>query len=109
MTQIILLLLFPIGFYFYFFVERLSKAKYQKVFDDFQIKIQNNKKLSNAQKMLLYEKMLLKNDYKITYHSEREVKGEKKLFYMSLFAMGLIFYWAYFVWIQKPHCVVYGV
>jgi hypothetical protein len=51
-----MLFLFPIGFYFYFFVERKNRPAYEKVFDDFQRKIQDNTALSNKQKVEPFQK-----------------------------------------------------
>ncbi|HFQ62365.1 MAG TPA: hypothetical protein ENK39_08750 [Epsilonproteobacteria bacterium] len=116
MSQLIMLFLFPIGLYFYFFVERKEKFKYQKVFDDFQIKIKDNIALNNEQKMQQYEEMLRHNGYNITSSTRTRIQGEKRIFYASLLAMGLglyfvgaLVYLAYYFWIQKPHVVVYEI
>ena len=116
MSQVIMLLLFPIGFYFYFFVERKQQPKYQKVFDDFQIKIQDDIVLSNEEKMKKFEDMLRHNGYIITESTRTSIKGEKRIFYASLLAMGLglyfvgvLVYLIYYFWIQNPHVVLYEV
>ena len=50
MTQVIMMFFFPIGIYFYFFVEKKNRPKYQKTFDDFQIDIKNNSTLNDEEK-----------------------------------------------------------
>lgn len=116
MTQLIMLLFFPIGLYFYFFVEKKNRPKYQKVFDDFQIEIENDSRLESEERKNLYKDMLVQNRYKITRLSKTVVIGEKRIFSMSLFIMslgvlyvGAILYLAYYFWIQKPHVVEYEV
>lgn len=116
MTQVIMMFLFPIGLYFYFVVESKQKIAYQKVFDDFQEQIKKDNSLTEHEKIHLYEEMLKKNGYTIVEHTQQRVKGEKKIFSMSLFAMsigvyyvGMFFYLAYYYWIQKPHVVVYEI
>ena len=93
MSQVIMIFLFPIGLYFYFFVEKKERVKNQKIFDDFKESIKSNTKLSS---------------------SENKVHGEKKLFSMSLLAMGaglymvgMVFYLLYYYLVQKPHIVEY--
>ena len=114
MSQVIMLLLFPIGFYFYFFKERPSRPAYNKVFTDFEIKIQDNTTLSDIDKRQQYKKMLLKNEYKIINTTPNCIVGEKRIFSMSLFAMsvgfyyvGAIIYLLYFYYFQVPHKVIY--
>ena len=116
MTQLIMLLFFPIGLYFYFFVEKKNRPKYQKVFDDFQIEIENDSRLESEERKNLYKDMLVQNRYKITRLSKTVVIGEKRIFSMSLFIMslgvlyvGAILYLAYYFWIQHPHVVEYEV
>ena len=116
MSQVIMMFLFPIGLYFYFFVERKDKPKYQKIFDDFNVKIQNDKTLTNEEKMRQYAEMLRQNGYKIVESSRTQIKGEKRILSMSLLAMsiglyyvGVLVYLAYYFWIQKPHVVEYRV
>ena len=113
MSQVIMIFLFPIGLYFYFFVEKKERVKNQKIFDDFKESIKSNTKLSSSEKKELYIQMLEHNDYIIT-SSENTVLGEKKLFSMSLLAMGaglymvgMVFYLLYYYWVQKPHIVEY--
>ena len=114
MSQVIMLLLFPIGLYFYFFKERPARPAYNKVFTDFEEKIQNNHTLSDTEKMKQYKEMLLKNEYIITEESDDTIIGETKIFSMSLFAMsvgvyyiGAVFYLLYYFYIQTPHKVIY--
>ena len=114
MSQVIMMLLFPIGFYFYFFKERPSRPAYNKIFTDFETKTQNNLTLTNIDKIQLYKKMLLKNEYKIINTTPDCIVGEKRIFSMSLFAMsvgfyyvGAIIYLLYFYYFQAPHKVTY--
>ena len=116
MTQVIMIFLFFIGLYFYFFVECKTKNAYQKVFDDFQKKNQENRTLSQEEKMKQYEEVLVLNEYTVTKPTPNIIKGEKRIFYMSLLAMGLgiycvgaLIYLAYYFWIQKPHVVIFKV
>jgi len=89
MSQVIIMLLFPIGLYFYFFVERRERPKYQKVFDDFGAKIGADNTLSATQKKEQYAQMLKQNGYKITQNRSTQVRGEKKILSMSLLAMSV--------------------
>ena len=116
MSQVIMMFLFPIALYFYFVVERKDKPKYQKVFDDFSVKIQNDNRLTDKEKITQYKQMLQQNGYEITEVSSSKVKGEKRILSMSLFAMGIgvyfvgvLVYLAYYFWVQKPHVVEYEV
>ena len=116
MSQVIMIFLFPIGLYFYFFVEKKDKPKYQKVFDDFRSKIKNANNLNNEEKMKQYEDMLRQNGYTIVDATRTSVRGEKRILSMSLLAMsigvyyvGIFAYLAYYFWMQKPHVVVYEV
>ena len=116
MSQVIMMFLFPIGLYFYFFVERRDRPKYQKIFDDFGVKVRENSTLSDAEKKEQYIQMLKQNGYKITNTTETQVEGEKKILSMSLLAMsigayyvGVFVYLGYYFWVQKPHVVVYEV
>lgn len=114
MSQVIMLFPFPIGLYFYFFVERKNRPAYEKVFDDFHIETKRNYLLSKEEKIQHYKNMLLKNNYIIKEKTSIKVIGEKRIFSMSLFAMGVglyfvgaILYMAYYYWLQKPHRVVF--
>ncbi len=116
MSQIIMLFLFPIGLYFYIFVEKKGKVKYQKVFDDFEAKITSSSELDPIKKKKLYIQMLEHNGYNITKTTDAQVEGEKKILSMSLLAMsagvfyvGVLFYLGYYYWVQKPHVVVYKI
>jgi hypothetical protein len=115
MTTIIMLFLFPIGFYTYFFIERKTKKEYQKVFDDFQVNTVSKSKLTNKEKINLFEQMLLQNEYEVIEVSESRVMGEKKVLSLAfifmglgLYIVGLFFYLAYFFWLQKPHRVEFS-
>ncbi len=114
MSQVIMLLLFPLGLYFYFFKERPARPRYYQVFTDFEAKVQNNTRLSNAEKIQQYKEMLEKNDYKIIENTPTNIVGEKRIFSMSLFAMsaglylvGMVFYLLYWYYLQAPHRVVF--
>lgn len=116
MTQLIMLFFFPIGLYFYFFIERKDRPEYQKIFDDFQIEIQNDTTMTDEEKRDIYRDMLVQNRYKITQFNKKLVKGERRIFSMSLFIMsfgilyiGAILYLIYYFWIQKPHVVEYKI
>ncbi|MCF6244647.1 MAG: hypothetical protein L3J43_06385 [Sulfurovum sp.] len=116
MSQVIMLLLFPIGLYFYFAYELKSMPAYQKTFDAFEQKIREDSTLSNDEKQKLYTQMLEKNGYTIVKRSTSGVKGQKRIFYMSLLAMGLglyfvgaVVYLIYFFFFQKPHVVEFKV
>ena len=112
MTTLLMMLLFPIGLYTYFVIEKKTKRAYQKVFDDFQIKTSSNSKLSNKAKLNLFEQMLLQNEYEVTQINETRVVAEKKVLSMAfifmglgLYIVGIFVYLAYFFWFQKPHKV----
>jgi len=116
MSQVIMMFLFPIGLYFYFFVERRDRPKYQKIFDDFGESIQNDSTLTHAQKIEKYNAMLRQNGYTIVESSKNKVRAEKRILSMSLLAMsigayyvGVFVYLAYHYWVQKPHVVEYEV
>ena len=114
MSQVIFLLLFPIGLYFYFFQERPNRERYTKVFTDFEASIQNNDTLLDAEKVQLFKDMLLKNNYKIIEATPITVTGETRIFSMSLFAMGLgVFYigaaiYVLYYYFQKPKRVTFA-
>ncbi|HHD79138.1 MAG TPA: hypothetical protein ENK98_05840 [Epsilonproteobacteria bacterium] len=114
MSQVIMMFLFPIGLYFYFFVERRDKPKYQKIFDDFGEKIKQDSALNNEEKREQYTQMLHQNGYTVTESSQTKVRGEKRILSMSLLAMsigayyvGVLVYLAYYFWVQKPNVVEY--
>jgi len=114
MSQVIMLLLFPIGLYFYLFVEKKEKPKYQKIFDDFQEKIAKNSKLSHQEKLERFQEMLRYNGYTLKEAKEHKVVGEKRILSMSILAMsvgffyvGAFIYLVYFYYFQKPHRVEY--
>jgi len=116
MSQVIMMFLFPIGLYFYFFVERRDRPKYQKIFDDFGESVQKNSTLTDAQKIEKYNAMLRQNGYTIVESSKNKVRAEKRILSMSLLAMsigayyvGAFVYLAYYFWVQKPHVVEYEV
>jgi len=111
MTTIIMLLLFPIGLYTYFFIEKKDQKKYQAVFDDFEVST-NKRNILDVQKLELFEQMLEQNGYEIVEQNEKAVVGEKKVLSMSfmmmglgLYIIGLFFYLFYYFYFQKPHRV----
>jgi uncharacterized membrane protein YukC len=114
MSQVIMMLLFPIGLYFYFFKERPSRPAYDKVFTDFETEIQEDTSLLETDKIQHYKEMLLKNEYKIINANSHCIVGEKRIFSMSLFAMSIGFYYIgaviyllYFYYFQTPHRVTF--
>ena len=114
MSQVIMMLLFPIGLYFYFFKERPSRPAYNKVFTDFETEIQDDTNLLKTDKIQHYKEMLRKNEYKITETTSSCIVGEKRIFSMSLFAMsvgfyyiGAVIYLLYFYYFQTPHKVTF--
>jgi len=116
MSQVIMMFLFPIGLYFYFFVERRDRPKYQKIFDDFGESIKNDSTLTHTQKIEKYNAMLRQNGYTIVESTQKNVRAEKHILSMSLLAMsigayyvGAFVYLAYYFWVQKPHVVEYEV
>ena len=115
MSQVIMLFLFPLGLYFYFFKERPARPVYDKVFTDFETKVQNKISLTDVQQIQLYQEMLEKNDYTIIETTGTTVIGKKRIFSMSLFAMsaglyfiGAVFYLLYWYYLQTPHRVVFN-
>ena len=115
MSQVIMLFLFPLGLYFYFFKERPARPVYDKVFTDFETKVQNKISLTDVQQIQLYQEMLEKNDYTIIETTGTTIIGKKRIFSMSLFAMsaglyfiGAVFYLLYWYYLQTPHRVVFN-
>ena len=101
----------PIGIYL-LFQEKNGMRKYQAIFDDFFIKMKQDKTLNNKEKIDLLEDMLHLNSYNIINKSQIGVIGEKRLFSMGwlfvgigTFYIGLIVYLSYFFYFQKPHIV----
>lgn len=116
MSQVIMLLLFPIGLYFYFFVERKARPAYEKVFTDFEAKTKADDRLNNSEKINRYKEMLYKNGYTIKKEKDNKITGEKKIFSMSLFAMsvgvyyvGAVIYLLYFYYFQTPDKIVFSI
>jgi len=112
---VILLFLFPIGLYFYFFIEPKHQAVYQKTFDDFQVYI-DGKNLEQHTKLMLFEEMLKKNDYVITQKTAHSIRGEKRMMSMSILAIslgvfyvGALVYLVYYFYVQKAHVVVFEI
>jgi hypothetical protein len=115
MSQVIMLLLFPIGFYFYFFVERKARPAYEKIFTDFEHKTQQSATLNDQEKIALFKEMLLINDYRIKEVTTYSVTAQRNIFSMSIFAMGVglyfvgaVIYVLYFYFLQTTHKVVFN-
>ncbi len=113
--SVLMLLLFPIGLFLYFYVEKNERSSYQKLFDDFGAKIEADTSLDKAEKKERYIRMLKSNGYSIIKISDTSIYAEKKIFGIGLFfiatgvlyLVGALLYLAYFYWIQKPHRVEY--
>lgn len=116
MTQVLMMLLLPIGLYTYFFVERKNKRLYQHTFDDFAQKISTNKNLSDEEKMQRYKAMLITNGYTIVEDTKKSIVGERKILSLGLmmigaglYLVGLLVYILYYYTMQKPHIVKYQI
>jgi hypothetical protein len=100
--------MFPIGMVFYY-NERKSRGKYQAVFDDYMQRVDESRELDAKQKLESVQKLLLANRYEIVLKTENEIVGERKIFSMGLFMMGLFFYLLYYLFFQKPHNIGYKI
>lgn len=116
MTQVLMMLLLPIGLYTYFFIERKNKRLYQHTFDSFSQKISNDKNLSDEEKMQHYKAMLLTNGYTIVENTKTRIVGERKILSLGLmmigvglYVVGLLIYILYYYTMQKPHIVKYEI
>lgn len=116
MTQVLMMLLLPIGLYTYFFVERKNKRLYQHTFDAFGEKISKNRNLSDEEKMRSYKEMLLANGYTIVESTKNSITGERKILSLGLmmigaglYIIGLFIYILYYYTMQKPHIVKYKI
>ena len=116
MTQVLMMLLLPIGLYTYFFVERKNKRLYQHTFDDFAQKISRDTNLSDEEKMQQYKAMLLTNGYTIIKNTKTSIVGERKILSLGLmmigtgfYLVGLFLYILYYYTMQKPHIVKYEI
>ena len=116
MSQVLMMLLFPIGLYTYFFVERKNKRAYQETFDLFFQHISQDAKLSEVEKMQRYKAMLLTNGYTIIEESKTRIVGKRKILSlglmmigMGLYIVGLLVYIIYHYTLQKPHIVSFTV
>jgi len=108
MTTILLMLMFPIGMIFYY-NERKGKGTYQAVFDNYMRKIDESAELDAHQRLESIQKLFLANRYEIILKTKDEIVGERKIFSMGLFMMGLFFYVFYYFFFQKPHSIGYKV
>ena len=113
MTTIIMILMFPIGLYVYYSMEKRDNRIYQAVFDNFYIKTLNSS-LTERDKIIRFEQMLEQNGYKIVEVTQNRVIGEKKILSMGLimigtgiYFVGLFIYLFYYFYLQKPHRVVF--
>ncbi|MCK5855651.1 MAG: hypothetical protein KAG56_10545 [Sulfurovaceae bacterium] len=116
MTTILMILMFPIGIYTYFFIEKKDKKVYQSVFDDFQQSISKSTKFSKEEKIERFQQMLRQNGYEVITVTKSSVLGQKKILSMGLiliglgiYIVGIFFYLAYFFWFQKPHKVEFHI
>ena len=108
--------MFPIGLYVYFGKEKKDRKIYQAVFDDFELKTAKRKNLTNDKKIELFEQMLEQNGYKIVEVTSTTVKAQKKILSMGLmmigtgvYLIGLLFYFLYYFYLQKPHVIIFKV
>ena len=109
-----MMLLFPIGLFFYIFKERPYMEKYHATFDDYAHTLHQDTVLSPAEKLSRYRDMLRHNDYTIVEKTSDSLVAEKRVFSMSLFAMGVgvymiggAVYYLYYRYVQRPHRVVF--
>lgn len=116
MSQVLMMLLLPIGLYTYFFVEKKNKRLYQHTFDAFAQKISQNKNLSDEEKMQRYKAMLLSNGYTIVENTKTKIVGERKILSLGLmmigtglYIVGLLIYILYYYTMQKPHIVKFEI
>ena len=115
MTTILMLLMFPIGLYVYYGVEKKDKRVYQSVFDNFYSETLNSKNLTEHEKIIRFEQMLDQNGYKIVEVTDRKVVAQKKILSMGLmmigigiYFIGLLVYLLYYFYLQKPHEIVFA-
>jgi len=114
MGTIILIFLLPIAIYFYLFVEPKIKRRYFDTFTKFEDELRADKDLTDQQKLERYEAMLQNNRYTITHKTKTEIIGERKIFSMPIFAIGVglyvvgaLIYLLYFFFIQRPHVLTF--
>jgi len=115
MTTILMLLMFPIGLYVYYGMEKKDNRAYQAVFDNFYKETLNNKKLTKKDKLIRFEQMLEQNGYKIVEVTSTKVVAQKKILSMGLmmigvgiYFIGLLVYLLYYFYIQAPHKIVFA-
>ncbi len=115
MNTIIMLFALPIGLYL-LTQERKTMQRYQKIFDDFFYKVISDETLAHEEKLKLVEKMLYQNGYKIVQKDQKSVTGEKKIFSIGwmfigigTLYIGLILYILYYLYLQKPHRVLFSI
>lgn len=116
MSQVLMMLLLPIGLYTYFFVERKNKRLYQHTFDAFAQKISKDKNLNDEEKMKYYKAMLIRNGYTIVENTKTRIVGERKILSLGLmmigaglYLVGLLIYILYYYTMQKPHIVKFEI
>jgi len=115
MTTIIMLLMFPIGLYIYFNVEKQDNKRYLAVFDDFYHQTLKSSSLSDSDKIVRFEQMLEKNGYELIEVTKSRVVAEKKILSMGLmmigigvYFIGLLIYLLYYFYLQKPHRIEFA-
>ncbi len=108
MSTILLMLLLPIGALFYRY-EIKNRGKYQAIFDDYIQKVDKSSTLTDEEKLGQVRKLFLANRYEVTFSSQDEIVGERKILSMGLLMMGLFIYVFYFFFFQKPHKIAYKI
>ena len=115
MTTILMLLMFPIGLYVYYGVEKKDNRAYRAVFNNFHMDTVKNMNLTNNEKIIQFEEMLKKNGYKIVEVTTKKVVAEKKVLSMGLmmigvgiYFIGLLVYLLYYFYLQKPNKIVFA-
>ena len=113
MNTIIMIFALPIGIYI-LYQEKRAMRKYQAIFDDFFLKVNQDEVMEQKEKVDLLEDMLYGNRYDVVDKTKDSVTGEKKLFSvgwmfvgMGMAYIGLVIYIIYFFYFQKPHSVYF--
>ena len=95
-----------LGVIIYYF-EHKNRANYEKVFEQFFIKTDQNPKLTDSQKIAIVQQMLQRNGYK-TEKKQSLLIGRKKLFSLGLLLATLCLYLIYYFYLQKPHTLSFS-
>lgn len=109
MLYLLLPFFIPIGLYVLKY-EAQNNKKYFNTFKKFNENIRENTELTNQEKMVLYEKMLVKNRCKIIFKNKHEIIGECSklsigwiLISVGFIYLGLIVYLIYYFFLKKNH------